>query len=586
MVLAAGLAWCLAGLRNGHHSPAIAHVKNGTYEGLYSPQYHQDLFLGIPFAKPPVGPLRFRVPEHLDSSWEGKRDAKAYSAACVGYGGDESSYHELSEDCLYLNVIRPAGHQGKELPVAFWMHGGGFFQGATQDQRYNLSYLVQHSVDVGQPIIGVSVQYRLSAWGWLLGKEVQESKQTNLGLRDQRLALAWLQENVAAFGGDPRKVTIWGESAGASSVGNHILAYNGRDDGLFRAGIMQSGGPIFYYPMTAVQSHFDNLASLAGCGGDPDKLSCLRGLPYETLNRAINSSEDLTQRWHPVVDGDIIPSRPTEMLAKGLFNKVPVIVGANSDEGSMFGPREIDSEEDFYNHLIHNTSFQHRTGKLLQPPFFAAKIPIDFAKKVLVEYPDVPELGIPGVPTLAHDFRPTPRFGGQFRRSSAYYGDAIFIAPRRRTCEIWAENGLSAWCYRFNVIPNGVPAEIGSTHFQEIAFVKQNRIDGGLGYWMPPVPPFLGKPESFAQLSRLMGLVWISFIRDMDPNSWRGQSQSARSKHLGLPDTPAWPTYELGTPLTIVWDANVTALAFVETDTYRVSAMNLINKAAAEIFDR
>ncbi|KAF5718612.1 carboxylesterase family [Fusarium mundagurra] len=579
-VLAIGIAWSLAGSKTSSR-PRVT-VKNGTYEGIYSPEYHQDFFLGLPYAQPPVGNLRFRVPRPLNSSFQSVHDAKAYPAACVGYGGDAMFYNELSEDCLYLNVIRPAGYQGEKLPVAFWMHGGGFFQGATQDKRYNLSFIVQQSVEIGQPIIGVSVQYRLSAWGFLLGKEVQASGQTNLGLRDQRLAMHWIQENIASFGGDPRKVTLWGESAGASSVGNHILAYNGRDDGLFRAGIMQSGGPIFYYPMTAVQKHFDSLAKLAGCDENPDKLQCLRALPFSQLNAAVNSSEDLTQRWHPVVDGSFIPARPTEMLANGSFLKVPIIVGANSDEGSIFSPRLIDTEEDFYMHLIHNTSFSHRTGKLLESPFFAAKVPIDFAKQVLEVYPDIPELGIPGVPTLAFNQRPEPRFGNQFRRSSAYYGDAIFVGPRRRTCETWAEAGLPAWCYRFNAVPAGVPPEIGSTHFQEIAFIKQNRVGGGQGYYMPPVPPFKGKPDSYTQLSKLMGMTWISFVREMDPNHWR---RVKKSRALELPDSPRWPTYQKGS-LEIVWDPRVDGLAYVETDTYRAAAIDLINRAAATVFDR
>ena len=156
----------------------------------------------MPYAQPPVGDLRFRVPRHLNSSWEGVREATSYSAACIGYGGDEVHYRELSEDCLYLNVIRPARRGSEKLPVAFWMHGGGFFQGSTMDKRYNLSFVVQQSVEIGQPIIAVSINYRISAWGFLLGKEVAASGETNLGLRDQRLAMQWIQENIAGFGGE------------------------------------------------------------------------------------------------------------------------------------------------------------------------------------------------------------------------------------------------------------------------------------------------------------------------------------------------------------------------------------------------
>ncbi|KAG9230882.1 Alpha/Beta hydrolase protein [Amylocarpus encephaloides] len=579
-LIAIGLAWCLAGVRNTPASQPIVIVKNGSYAGIHSETYNQDWFLGIPYAQPPIKDLRFRVPRHLEDSWVGPRDAKRYSPACVGYGGDEVHYDRLSEDCLYLNVLRPAGYGNNKLPVAFWMHGGGFFQGSTMDKRYNLCFIIQQSVEIGKPMIGVSINYRISAWGFLLGKEVQDSGQSNLGLRDQRLAMQWVQENINAFGGDSNKVTVWGESAGASSVGNHIIAYNGRDDKLFRAGIMQSGGPIFYYPMTAKQSYFDLLLSSVGCDTSKDKIQCLRTLPFSVLNAAINTTEDLTQRWHPVVDGDLITKRPSKLLAADIFNKVPVIVGANSDEGSIFSPRQVNTEEDFYNHLIHNSSFT---------PFFAAKIPSGFATRVLKVYPDIPELGIPGPPTLAYNVRPAPRFGAQFRRSSAYYGDAIFVAPRRQTCAVWASSGVPAYCYRFNTIPAGVPPEIASTHFQEIAFVMQNRIDGGQGYYMPPVPPFMGKPDSFTSLSKVMGKSWISFVVDLDPNSWKKTNRDDWWKpgpKGPREDTPIWPQYQLDTPLDIVWDANVTALAFLEKDTYRGEAMELINSAAATVFDR
>ena len=176
-------------------------VKNGTLEGLHSDTYDQDFFLGIPFARPPVGQLRFRVPQSINESWTETYDATSYSAACVGYGSDDWPYKTLSEDCLYLNIIRPAGYENTSLPVAFWIHGGGLFEGSSVDERYNLSFIVQRSVEDGNPIIAVSTNYRLSAWGFLTGEEVVETGQTNLGFRDQRLAMHWVQENIAAFGG-------------------------------------------------------------------------------------------------------------------------------------------------------------------------------------------------------------------------------------------------------------------------------------------------------------------------------------------------------------------------------------------------
>jgi len=136
-----------------------------------------------------------------------------YPPFCVGYGGDDTGHVE-SEDCLYLNIVRPKHHnlqifspRGSLDPRWRAFHGR-----RTNDPRYNISFIVQNSVDMNKPMIGISIQYRLSAWGFLGGKEAMEGGATNLGYRDQRLALHWIQENVAAFGGDRKKVTIWGES--------------------------------------------------------------------------------------------------------------------------------------------------------------------------------------------------------------------------------------------------------------------------------------------------------------------------------------------------------------------------------------
>lgn len=181
----------------------------------------------LTLVQPPINDLRFRVPASLNTTWTSTHTATKYSPFCVGYGGDDLG-KELSENCLYLSIVRPSGlASNASLPVAVWIHGGGLFMGGSNDARYNLSFPVQNSVDIGTPMIGVSIQYRLSGWGFLGGKEVLDSGVTNLGYRDQRLALHWLQENIAAFGGDPKHVTIWGESAGAQSVGSHLLAYNG-----------------------------------------------------------------------------------------------------------------------------------------------------------------------------------------------------------------------------------------------------------------------------------------------------------------------------------------------------------------------
>lgn len=187
------------------HGPPTARARNGTYSGVYSDPYKQEFFLGIPYAEPPVGDLRFRNPRPVKDSWSELRPADQYAPACVGYGPSQMGYN-VSEDCLYLNVIRPAGTKpGEKLPVAVWIHGGAFVQGSGVDLRYNMSFIVQQSQETKQPIIAITINYRLSAWGFLQGYETEirgsNDAGSNWGLRDQRLALHWIQENIGAFGG-------------------------------------------------------------------------------------------------------------------------------------------------------------------------------------------------------------------------------------------------------------------------------------------------------------------------------------------------------------------------------------------------
>ncbi|KAL4943045.1 hypothetical protein BDV06DRAFT_221650 [Aspergillus oleicola] len=531
-------------------SALTAHVQNGTYEGVYSPEYDQDFFLGVPFAQPPVRGLRFRLPQSLNTTWTGTRAAKDYSLLCVGYGLDQTFYNQ-SEDCLYLNIIRPAGYEEANLPVAFWIHGGGFANGGGGDQRYNLSFIVEQSVSIGKPIIGVSINYRLSFWGFLHSNEVVGEGITNLGLRDQRLALHWVQENIAAFGGDPKKVTIFGESAGGASVGFHLTAYGGRNDHLFRAAILQSGNPIYYGAQNGTQRsqpYFESIVSQVGCDSAWDRIQCLREVPFLTLNATMNASLE-SNTFGPTIDGDFIRTYGSKQLRNGQFVKVPIITGANSDEGASFSPMGINTTQDFRDTL-------------------SAFLPSTFQDAIVEAYPD--DLSVNVVASLGYQ-RPAQPYGPQYRRSASFWGDYYFIASRRETAKTWAEHGVPAYAYRFNAIPSGVPPEVGAGHYKEIGFMFSN-IDG-VGF-RPDILPFAGKGQSYIELAGLMSSSWVSFVHDLDPNGFEGRDETI----------PLWPRYEVDGPKDFVFDANVTN--FVESDTYRAEGVRLINENALGVLHR
>lgn len=348
------------------------------------------------------------------------------------------------------------------------------------------------------PFIGVSINYRLSAWGFLFGKEVMSAGSANIGIRDQRLALHWVQENIAAFGGDPRRVTIWGESAGGMSVGMQLVAYGGRDDGLFRAAISQSGTLPGIAATTSTpeswQPFYDRILKATNCSTAANSLDCLRKIPVDALSAVFNSSVTKGAPFSPVVDGDFIPSSSTSLLLAGQFLKVPYLLGVNHDEGSAFAPRGINT-----------------TSQLL---YFLTIAGLDntTANALTTLYPDDPSLGIP--PTFLGRPPASQTWGSQFKRVAAIMGDLGMHAPRRLTNEIWAKYGVKSYSYSFDMIPNGHSQEAGATHFQEVAFVFCNF--EGLGYENGR-KPFTGMPAYYEELAKDMARAWIGFIATGGP---------------------------------------------------------------------
>jgi para-nitrobenzyl esterase len=286
------------------------------------------VFLGIPYAAPPVGNLRWQPPE-AHASWRDTLDASRAGNSCMQmsfrHGGPEGS-----EDCLYLNIYTP-NPAGTRLPVMVWIHGGTFINGT--GATYNGSKLAAKG-----NLIVVTINYRLGPFGFLASRSLDFSGHPsgNYGLLDQQAALRWVKDNIAAFGGDPDNVTIAGESAGAISVGLHLVSPAAA--GLFQRAILESG-PFFHTRTLAeAENRGDEFVAKLGCDKESDAAGCMRSKPAAQVLSAIPASPLGAGRpiWEPVIDGHFIPSQPVDALAAGHFNKVPVLNGSNRDEGTLF----------------------------------------------------------------------------------------------------------------------------------------------------------------------------------------------------------------------------------------------------------
>ncbi|KAK2007572.1 carboxylesterase [Colletotrichum eremochloae] len=528
-------------------------LKNGSYYGVYSSSYDQDFFLGIPYARPPVDDLRFRAPQSLNSSWEGTRNATEYSPLCFGYGSDTWVLgNHVSEDCLTINVVRPHGVAADaKLPVALWIHGGGLTNGGSADPRYNLSFIVEQGVRMGTPFVAASINYRLHAWGFLWSDELKAEGAGNLGFRDQRLALHWVRENIAAFGGDPAQVTLWGESAGARSVATQMLAYGGRDDGLYRAAILQSGTGLdtdFGEVETAAtaattwQDYYDAIVDKVNCTSAASTLACLRGVPAWDLSDVINATA--SPAFGSVADGEFLVAARHELVNEGRFTRVPLLIGTNTDEGTQFGVKGVNTTEQWRAYL--------RSGG-------AGNVTIEVLSAL---YPDIPRLGNPatleGRPTGAY-----ASYGAMWKRVNALAGDRAQHAPQRFFARRWAAANQTVYSYNFNVVVNGMTPPRGVDHFQEVAFVFDNT--DGLGYETAvSVDPFADKPASYKRLANVMSRMWVAFVVDGDPN-----------RNGGVSDV-TWPAYDVENPEVISFDANLTSLARVQPDTFRTEQMEYL----------
>ncbi|MGZ0148789.1 carboxylesterase/lipase family protein [Kribbella sp. WER1] len=353
-------------------APTVVSTDTGAVRGKLTE--HARLFQGIPYAAPPVGKLRWASPQPA-ASWHGVRNATKPGNRCAQAEGliDPAS---TTEDCLYLNVTTPRDSSTRKVPVMVWIHGNGFISGAGS------LYDAQKLADSGQVVV-VSPNYRLGIFGFLAHPALDHggARQLsgNFGLEDQQAALKWVQRNAAAFGGDPGNVTIFGESAGGTSVCSQLAAPGSA--GLFQKAIVQSAectgrkwspGPPTWFPLprSEREEHGLDVATKVGCSKPATAAACLRSKSTEEL---VKWSDDGVGSG-PTVGGGMLPISPEVAFATGRFNHVPVIQGTTRDE-----------------HRLFTAAIETATGEVATPASYREQMHTLFspsdAARVLARYP-------------------------------------------------------------------------------------------------------------------------------------------------------------------------------------------------------
>ncbi|POR34400.1 Carboxylic ester hydrolase [Tolypocladium paradoxum] len=473
-------------------------------------------FNAIPYADPPVGPLRLKPPKRL-STQLGTVDGTGIAPGCpqmfVSSGSKDALGKILGtlldlpflkditgqEDCLTVNVQRPAGTKANaKLPVLFWIYGGGFEFGSTN--TYDATSLLATAVGQRQPFVFVAVNYRVAGFGFMPGKEMLKDGSANIGLLDQRMGLEWVADNIEAFGGDASKVTIWGQSAGALSVFDQMLLYGGnatyKGRPLFRGAIMNSGSVVPADPVDCPkgQAVYDAVVREAGCSGAPDTLSCLREKDYDTFLKAANSVpsilsyNSLALSYLPRPDGVVIPDSPDKLVESGRFYGVPSIMGDQEDEGTIFSIFQS------------NVTTTDAMADYLSSLFFH-NAPRDKLKELVDIYEPALLQGSPFRTGFLNELYPG------FKRMAAILGDLTFTLTRRVTLSMATrvKPDMPIWSYLashnygtpfvgtfhasdllqvfYGILPNNAMRSCRTYYFNFLYNLDPNKGVGGYARW-------------------------------------------------------------------------------------------------------
>jgi len=417
-----------------------------------------------------------------------------------------------------------------------------------------MTWLVQRSAAIGHPIIAVAINSRLDMWGFIYSQEIQDSLDTNLGLRDMRSGLEWIQDNIAAFGGDPSRVTIQGQSTGAQSVGLQVIAYGGNNNNLFHRAIEQSGAPVWFAPIGNValwQPQYDLIVNATNCTNRTNTLACLRSVPFEDINSIFNSSlnivgHDAPFEYGSVIDGDFIPKAHSVLLQEGKFARVPVLIGTNFDEGTFIGPKGVNSTEDLNEFLLQQMDLDNNT-----------------LATIGYLYPDIPSIGSPS--TYAGRPPASKALGSQFKRAVPLATDIKMDAPTRLYTLAMAQYNNTVYRYHWDVLVNGVPSSTGATHFAEFSFPYYNINGEGYEIQGSENPQGGVNHPKYKALSDRMSTMWLGMVYHGDPNSI--------IENLD-PSVAHWPKYELPNPQSYIFTINETF--HTAPDTHRAEAINYL----------
>lgn len=467
----------------------LVKLDDGTVQGEMAGESR--LFLKIPYAKPPVGDLRWKAPEPNEPWAPLVRHETEFADNCPQLE-DQGSPGSTNEDCLYVNVWSPEPPPEK-APVMVWIHGGGNFSGGagipipmiSRDLWYDGQYFASNN-----GVVVVTFNYRLGPMGFMAHPdlEAEDSPLGNQGLLDQRRVLEWVQDNIEQFGGDPDNVTLFGESAGSADVCYHVTSPGSR--GLFHRAVSQSGGctlPGERSPRFAgdVASGMTAFGEAVGCEDTENQLDCMRDVPIEVILEHSNqpspgdgdtSFSEGDWSFRVVIDGDggVLPDEPRAMFKRGDIAKVPYLLGANNDEG---------------------TTFVWRATRLWTDEAYMADLRArfgDFADEVYAMYPP-------------------SDFGGNYNRAREnVITDSDMLTSTHDTARLASDAGLDVFMYNFNVPWSLLPTVMKAAHASEISHV----------FGKPYVRPFQNNEitEESQKVADAMNTYWASFARNGNPN--------------------------------------------------------------------